>query len=736
MKRTKVVLLVILAIIIVVFTYKIYAPYTIQSFNAVNLKNIKNIRSNISKNKFSFVVLGNIENSISIFDKQILKELQENPPDFIISTGNNVVDSGEGKYRVLYRTLQKMKIPFVTAVGENEIKDDGFKNFYKYFGPFYFSFPVQDSYFIFLDTTDHSTDSWQHDWLEKELEIAQDYKYRFVVMNKPPLQIQTEDYFLDDEEKFIQSEEEREYYQDIFSRYQVTSVFSSNLEIYHQEKVKGVNYIISGGAGGELILESDNSFYNYIKVDVNPTVVQYNLTKLDYSPGFFVKIMVNIWVALQSFLYTNYLNLIIIALIIFMAGFLFYKELNREVDYYPDFINAEKIKKDKKLRIAMFTNNYFPVIGGVPISIERLARGLRRLGHQVYIFAPTYKGIEEDEQDIIRCKYLYYFKNEGMDMPITNIFSKEIERRFKELEIDLVHCHHPFWLGSKGLSLGEKYNLPVVFTYHTRLEKYSHYLPGFLFVRKLFENRISHLMIKGFANRCNAIFAPTESTMKYLRNVGVKRHIEVLPTGVDLDNYHYQVEEGEELKRKYIESEGLLLITVSRLSKEKNLYFLLDGLALVKNMTNKQFKAIIIGDGPEREDLELYVEKQGLEDYVQLIGAVDYSQVCKYYLAADLFVFASTSETQGMVVLEAMAGCTPVVAVRSSGIDDIIEDGVNGYKTGEDIDKWAEKIVRLMEDPILLEKMKGNAEQEAREHSLEKMARRAEEVYQNLEAGN
>ncbi len=733
--KTKLLFVIIIAVIITLFTYKIYAPYSIQNFTAVNLENINKIKKTTSSDTFSFAVLGNIENSISIFDKKILKKLQENKVDFIVSTGNNVINSGRGKYRVLNRTLQKMKIPFVTGAGENEINDGGYKNFYKYFGPFYFSFSVQNSYFIFLDTTDHSSEEWQREWLVKELKSAQDYKYRFVIMNKAPLKISSEQ-ILNEEIKYITDEEEREYYQNIFSKYRVNSVFSSNTQLYYRDKIKGVNYIISGGAGGELLIENPRSFYHYVLVQASPEGINYKLQKLEGNPGLFTKIIVNIWVGLQSFLYTNYINIIIIALILFMIGFLFYRELNREIDYYRNFSYTEDLDENKILKIAMFTNNYFPVIGGVPISINRLAKGLERLGHQVYIFAPQYPDRDdrkkETDLNIFRCKLLYYFRKKGMDMPICNTFNKALDKKFKSLDIDLVHCHHPFILGTKGLSLARKEGIPAVFTYHTRLEKYAHYLPGILFFRKLFANRISHFIIKRFANKCNAVFAPTNSTREYLRNIGVRRHIKVLPTGVELQNYNYNQQELSSLKKKYKKNNELLLITVSRLSKEKNLYFLLAGLKAVKEKSFRKFKCLIIGDGSEKENLQEYARKTGLNENVKFMGELDHQLVNKYYLISDIFVFSSTTETQGMVLLEAMAGNTPVVAVRSSGTDDVIKNGFNGYKTAEDMSKWAEKVIKLMENNGLLTETSGNARKMAEKYSVENMACEAERLYHKL----
>ncbi|MGM0602415.1 MAG: glycosyltransferase, partial [Bacillota bacterium] len=398
---------------------------------------------------------------------------------------------------------------------------------------------------------------------------------------------------------------------------------------------------------------------------------------------------------------------------------------------YRNFSYSEEVEMNKKLKIAMFTNNYFPVIGGVPISIERLSRALRKLGHEVKIFAPKYPDFDKDEADIIRCSLLYYHKQGGMDIPITNIFSRKIENEFYKNDFDVVHCHHPFWLGSKGMSLGHKYNVPVVFTYHTRLEKYAHYIPGFLFLRKLFENRFAHLMIKHFSNRANAVFTPTDSTREYLRAVGVKRFIKVLPTGVDFDNYDIDKDAISSL-RSELAGEEILLITVARLSKEKNLYFLLDGIKYIKENSDLNFRLIVLGDGPERNNLQDYLKENNLDNSVDLLGSVDFKEISRYYLASDLFVFASTSETQGMVLLEAMAGNTPVVAVRSSGIDDVIENGFNGYKTEEDVESWAEKVMKLMKDDELLAETSENALKMAQKYSIMNMGEEAEKVYKKL----
>ena len=251
-------------------------------------------------------------------------------------------------------------------------------------------------------------------------------------------------------------------------------------------------------------------------------------------------------------------------------------------------------------------------------------------------------------------------------------------------------------------------------------------------MRKFFANRLSHFLIRNFANDTDAVFAPTESTKEYLRNVGVSRYIKVMPTGIDFDYYNCSQQKIDELRQELIGDSEHLLISVSRLSKEKNLYFLLDGIKRLKENSDLNFKLIIIGSGSEEKNIKSFIKNNDLEDYIELIGAVDFREMGEYYLASDLFVFASTTETQGMVLLEAMAGYNPVVAVKSSGIDDVIENGSNGYKTEEDIEKWSLKIKELLTDREKYKKSSQKARKMAESYSIEEMGAEAEKLYYKI----
>lgn len=719
-----------ISLLLIFIFYKSYLTFFEKDFNSNNIYNIKKIEQISTPKDFSFAVLGNIKSSLDVFDKKISKKLNTDKKlNFVISTGNSVINGAEDKYRILNKSLNRIQIPTIVGIGDKETSNNGAFKFYKHYGPFYFSYSIGDSYFLFLDTTGETSKEWQKEWVLKELRTSVAFKYKFVFMNKSPFKIQDAS-LLNNQNQYIEDADYGEYLTDIFSKYKVTSVFSSGAEVFNTKNYKNVQYFVTGGAGGSLLINNSNSYYHYIKVVVTDGQVKYDIIKQSTSSNLSVyRIFENGWFYLHSIFYLNFFKFILILfLYIFLAIIIKYK-VSKNADYYvqyDDTFNA--IFKKEKLNIAMFTNNYLPFIGGVPISILRLSKGLKKNGHKVIIFAPDYpEKVPNEASNIIRLKLLFFFKSKPFNFPIVNIFSSSIEKNFLSYNFDVVHVHHPFWMGKKGLQLGQKYGIPVILTYHTRLEKYAHNLP---FFKKSFENLASHALIRRFSQKCDAIFAPTSSAKDYLVNLGVSRHKTILPTGIDFDFYNnIQGEYIDLLKKKYKPNNELILCSVSRLTEEKNIYFLLEGIKYIKEHCNIPFKSIIIGDGPEKENIMKTIEKEGLLDTIELLGSISPEQISIYYRLSDIFVFSSKSETQGMVILEAMAGECPVVAIRSSGIDDVILNEYNGYKTRSDIISWSQKVICLIENPLKLREMSQNAYAFSKEYSLEAMAETTIDVY-------
>lgn len=356
------------------------------------------------------------------------------------------------------------------------------------------------------------------------------------------------------------------------------------------------------------------------------------------------------------------------------------------------------------MRIAMMTNNYKPFTGGVPISVERLAQGLRELGHEVTVFAPTYHD-EEKEPGVFRYKTCIQHFIGGIVLPAP--FDRRIEQVFEEQAFDVIHVHHPVLIGNTAVRLSRKYQIPLVFTYHTRYEKYLREYTGNIFS---FEKAMK-LYLKLFFRRCDFVFAPTEGIGSYLTDkCGVApEKTGVLPTGLLPESYEAKQAQSEEIRRAYGAEACPLLLTVSRMAREKNLEFLLEALAQAKALYRKPFRALFVGDGPDRELLEKKRDALGLEDTVFFTGSFSNQALPPYYKAADGFVFASKTETQGIVLLEAFAGKTPVIAVRASGVEDLVQDGENGILTGEDTKEYAEKLTRFLCDGKMRARLSENA---------------------------
>ena len=186
------------------------------------------------------------------------------------------------------------------------------------------------------------------------------------------------------------------------------------------------------------------------------------------------------------------------------------------------------------MKIAMMTNNYKPFIAGVPISVERLSDGLRANGHEVVVFAPDYEG-QEEEKYIVRYRALIKGIVNGFSVP--NSFDPHIERRFREGHFDVIHVHHPMLIGRTALYLSKKYRVPLCFTYHTRYEQYLHYI-GAEFIQNAVPNYVNR-----YADKCDLVFAPTQSMQEYLEKNGVRTGTAVLPTGLDKAGFAADEEE-------------------------------------------------------------------------------------------------------------------------------------------------------------------------------------------------
>ena len=383
------------------------------------------------------------------------------------------------------------------------------------------------------------------------------------------------------------------------------------------------------------------------------------------------------------------------------------------------------------------TNNYKPIMGGVPISIERLARGLEAQGHEVTIFAPTYSGQQmekETAENVFRYATCMRHFIGGIVLP--NPLDPRIQREFQKKQFDIIHVHHPMLIGRTAVHLSRKFHIPLVFTYHTRYEQYAKcYTKG---ICKL--DKIMPLYLNMFLKHCSFVFAPTAGIRQYLTetcHVSEER-TGILPTGIEADNFKVSKEQSDEIRRLYGAEDMPLFLTVSRMAQEKNVSFLLESLARMKSLYQKPFRMLMVGDGPDREALEQRSVALGLQDNIIFTGTIPNERIAPYFKAADAFLFASKTETQGIVVLEAFAGATPVIAVRASGVEDLVDHGVNGILTGEDTEEYASRLLDFLNGAGTYDakEMARNAYQKGTLYGEEAVALKAIRYYNSVIAEN
>ncbi len=361
------------------------------------------------------------------------------------------------------------------------------------------------------------------------------------------------------------------------------------------------------------------------------------------------------------------------------------------------------------MKIALMTNNYRPFIGGVPISIERLKNALMEQGHEVLVFAPQYDNAQEDSSVFRYGIRLKHFIG-GTVLP--NPMDKRIEKVFKEQHFDVIHVHHPMLIGRTAVYLSNKYHIPLVFTYHTRYEQYLCYLPGFRFLENrakkggrisnailsFIQEKMVPLYLRIFLYKCNTIITPTLGLQDYLlKQCKVKADkLAVLPTGIESSSFSVTQEEKNQIREQYDAENIPLFVSVSRMAHEKNVEFLLNSIARVSKQYENLFRVLLIGDGPNKCEYERLCEKLGISSIVKFVGTIENNQLAPYFAAADAFLFASKTETQGIVILEALAGGTPVYAVDATGVRDLIKSGYNGFLTVEEEEKFASKVLDFL----------------------------------------
>jgi 1,2-diacylglycerol 3-alpha-glucosyltransferase len=375
------------------------------------------------------------------------------------------------------------------------------------------------------------------------------------------------------------------------------------------------------------------------------------------------------------------------------------------------------------VKIGIFTDSYLPYTSGVVRSIETFTEELTNTGHEVFIFAPAYRNCNKESR-VFRFSSIPSPTNPDFSLALP--FSIRLRPTIKKLNLDLIHVHSPFLLGRVGARYARRLGIPLVFTYHTLYEQYVHYLPVAKSISKELVQRISRV----FCNHCDAVIAPTAVIGQYLREIGVKAPINIVPTGIKVADF--QAGEPDWLRHRYNLPAGeKILLFVGRLGQEKNIGFLMDCFKEIHQEYNNA-RLVLVGSGPEEADLKTRAVNLGVADQVTFTGVLSPADVVNCYAGATIFVFSSVTETQGIVIAEAKAAGLPVVAVRAFGVSEMVEDGIDGYLTELDQGQFIEKVKLLLSDSELYQDVSRRARQNAEKLSTANCTAELIKCYQQV----
>lgn len=374
------------------------------------------------------------------------------------------------------------------------------------------------------------------------------------------------------------------------------------------------------------------------------------------------------------------------------------------------------------MRILIFSNAYKPTISGVVTSISLFRRGLIEAGHEVHLIVPEYEDYEDEEPYIFRFPALDL--PDPIDLSLVFPFKTTMWPTVRGLKPSLIHTQHPVLMGELGADFAHELGVPLVFTFNTRYDVFARkYVP----IAPKLAGLVTDEIIKRYLEKCTHIVALTPSTRDFiLSEYKVDVPVSIVPVPVDLSQYHDL--EPQRIRARLGLEEAELLLYVGRLAEEKNLPFLLQAFVYIVSMRPRA-RLLLVGRGLSERSLQRLACKLGIEEQVIFAGSVPHSEVPHYTAAADLFVFPSPVDTQGVVLLEAMAASVPVVAVEAPGPRDVLAKG-GGVIVPLDEQAFADTVVALLADDSRRRALGTQAAQVAQQYSVPSATARLLSVYE------
>ena len=381
------------------------------------------------------------------------------------------------------------------------------------------------------------------------------------------------------------------------------------------------------------------------------------------------------------------------------------------------------------MRIGLFTDTYPPYINGVSTSVLMLKQGLEELGHKVYVVTVNSESFSYKNDDNVLM--IPGIPTGILNFRLTGLYPLKALKIIKSWNLDVIHTHTEFGVGSFARLVAKQYNIPLVHTYHTMYEEYIYYITKGLFdgaSKKLVEYLTLFLCDK----TVEELIVPTKKTYDLFKEkYKVRRDVHIIPTGIDVTRFYEENISKDEVKKLKkdlsISDNNFTILYVGRVAKEKNIEFLIENLKSIIKVIPKA-KMIIVGDGPDMHHLMELAYNKKLTRYITFTGKVPWDEVPKYYMLADVFVTASTTETQGLTVIEAMAASKPVVAICDESFKIVINDGQDGILFNND-KEYVDSVIKLANDHKYHNNISKQARITANSYSAKVYAQRVLEVY-------
>lgn len=378
------------------------------------------------------------------------------------------------------------------------------------------------------------------------------------------------------------------------------------------------------------------------------------------------------------------------------------------------------------MKILMMTNTYTPIVGGVERSIELFTESFWAKGHDVLIVTPEFDGVPKKEKGIVRIPALRNFN--GSDFSVRLPVPIDLFVELDKFKPDIIHSHHPFLLGDTALRIANRYKTPLVFTHHTKYEDYTHYVPMDSPGMKKFVIELS----TGYANLCDHVFAPSQSIKDLIISRGVKTPVDVVATGIDLDKFAKSDVPAFRKKWK-IDQDDFLVGHLGRIAPEKNIDFLSKAVLLFLK-GNPKAKYMVVGYGPSLDKIKKQFAAQNISQQLIVTGKLGGQELIDAFHAMDVFAFASKTETQGVVLMESFASSTPIVALKATGVVDVLKDGVNGLMLeNESADEFAAALKKMQGlTSKEMDAFKRKALESMKEYSIDATSEKALSIYKKI----